>query len=593
MKKRAKLFAMALTAMALLSACGNSSTSSSSASSGDSEVKLEKTVDNEGTPIKGGTLKVAEVSDSPFKGLWYTTWSTEATDSDIGNWANESLFQTDPDYKINDKGAAGVKLDRKNKTATVTLKDNLNWSDGKPVTADDLIFSYEVIADKDYTGVRYDSDMMNVVGIGDYHDGKASSISGLEKVSDKVLKIHFKEMTPSMLYGFGGLPSEALPKHALESIPVKDMEKSDVVRKNPITYGAFKFKKVVPGESVEFEANKDYYKGAPKVDKVIVKIVPSSSILSALKNGEYDIVQQMPTSTYKTYKDYKNYDILGETSLYYGYIGFKLGKWDNQKGEVAYNKNAKMANKALRQAIGYAVDNDQVSNKLYNGLQQRANSLIVPNFNDLHMDKKDLPGFTYDPEKAKKLLDDAGYKDTDGDGLREDPDGKKLTINFAMPSGSSTTEALSEYYLQSFKAIGLDVRLLNGRLMDSNDFFDRVQKDDKDIDMYSSGWGVASDPNPTGLHGKFEQFNLTRYTDDKLNTILKNLSSEKAFDEKYQKEQYDAFQKYMNDIAVEIPQRYALDVTPVNKRVKHYSVDRMGHVTEYQEIELTADNPVK
>ena len=72
----------------------------------------------------------------------------------------------------------------------------MKWSDGKDVTADDVIFSYEVIGHKDYTGIRYDDNFTNIVGMEDYHDGKSPTISGIEKVNDKEVKITYKRSSP-------------------------------------------------------------------------------------------------------------------------------------------------------------------------------------------------------------------------------------------------------------------------------------------------------------------------------------------------------------------------------------------------------------
>ena len=91
---------------------------------------------------------------------------------------------------------------------------------------------------------------------------------------------------------------------------------------------------------------------------------------------------------------------------------------------MEYNPDSKMADKSLRQAMGYALDNNAVGERFYAGLRSNATSLIPPVFQSYHDDE--MKGFTQDLDKAKKLLDDAGYKDVDDDGLREDKDGNKL-----------------------------------------------------------------------------------------------------------------------------------------------------------------------
>ncbi|WP_238140276.1 ABC transporter substrate-binding protein, partial [Streptococcus suis] len=100
--------------------------------------------------------------------------------------------------------------------------------------------------------------------------------------------------------------------------------------------------------------------------------------------------------------------LLGSLEGIYNYIGFNLGKYDEASGKNVTNPDAKMNNVKLRQAMGYALDNAAIGEKLYNGLYHPTNSLIISFFGDVH--DADLAGYSYDPEKAKQLLDEAGYK---------------------------------------------------------------------------------------------------------------------------------------------------------------------------------------
>ena len=84
-------------------------------------------------------------------------------------------------------------------------------------------------------------------------------------------------------------------------------------------------------------------------------------------------------------------------------------------------------------------------------------------------------GYTLDLDKAKKLLDDAGYKDVDGDGIREDKEGKPLEIKFASMSGGETAQPLADYYVQQWKEIGLNVTYTTGRLIDFQAFYDKLK----------------------------------------------------------------------------------------------------------------------
>ena len=116
--------------------------------------------------------------------------------------------------------------------------------------------------DKDYTGVRYNNDFKNVVGMEEYHNGKTDSVSGLEKVDDYTVKIHFKEMSPSMQLVGGSVSVYIMPKHIFKDIPEAEWEQSDYVRgKKFVGLGQFKIDSIVAGESVTLVPNEHYYKG--------------------------------------------------------------------------------------------------------------------------------------------------------------------------------------------------------------------------------------------------------------------------------------------------------------------------------------------
>ena len=143
-----------------LAACGSNGGGTDSSGGGNSATETEDIssmpteVKNDEDAIEGGTLDVAVVMDTQFQGLFQTEFYQDNYDAQFMQPSNESLFLTDADFRIVDGGAANLELDEENNTATITLRDNLKWSDGEDVTADDVIFSYEVIGHKDYTGIR-------------------------------------------------------------------------------------------------------------------------------------------------------------------------------------------------------------------------------------------------------------------------------------------------------------------------------------------------------------------------------------------------------------------------------------------------------
>ncbi|MEG0749086.1 MAG: oligopeptide ABC transporter substrate-binding protein [Carnobacterium sp.] len=581
----------------ILAACGGTDTNTDksaaeiSKESGETKaIDFETVVENEGDVIDGGTLQVALVTDSPFQGIFSQELYEDNYDANLMEFALESLFSTDDNFMISNDGAATLDFDQDAKTATITLKDGVTWSDGEPVTAEDMLYSYEVIGNKDYTGIRYDSTFTNIVGMEEYHNGETETISGITVEDDQTIKVEYLTVSPTILQAGGGIWSSAMPKHQLKNVAIADLVSSPEIRETPLGFGPFKVENIVPGESVEYSANEHYYKGKPQLDNVIVEVVPASSIVASLESGKYDLALSMPTDTYDSYKDLAGYTLLGREELSYTYVGFKLGAWDSEKGEVIPDPDAKMANKSLRQAMAYALDNDAVGQKFYSGLRSGANSLIPPVFADVH--DADLEGYTYDTDKANKLLDDAGYKDVDGDDIREDPEGEKLTINFASMAGGEIAEPLAEYYMQSWQQIGLDVELTDGRLLEFNSFYDRVQADDKEIDIYQAAWGTGTDPTPSGLYGRTAEFNLARYATEEHDELLAAIESEDAWDLDYKVDAFHKWQEFISDEAPVIPTLFRNEILPVNNRVKNYDWT-YGSNFGWNTIGVTADAPLK
>ena len=591
MKKRNVMILFSATVALTLAACG-SKEQSSSTSSTSGTTKYASEVTHDGTPIKGGTLKYAIVSSSPFSGIFADELSSDTNDSSIGGLIDESMFDYDENRKLTNTGLASIEFDVENKTATVTLNSkDYKWSDGQPVTIDDYIFAYQAIGNKDYTGVRYDDDYKNVVGMEEYHDGKADSVSGLEKVDDYTVKIHFKEMSPSMQLAGGSVCAYIMPKHIFKDIPEAEWEKSDYVRGTKfVGLGQFKIESIVAGESVTLVPNEHYFRGVAKVDKVVMEVVSPDNIVSEMKAGNYDIAT-MPNSQYEAYKDLTNVTFLGSQASAYEYIGFHLGKYDKETGKNVTDPNAKMSDVNLRQAMAYALDIDAAGQNLYNGLQHSSNSIIIPFFKDVY--NKDQEGFSYNPEKAKQLLDEAGYKDVDGDGIRENKDGSKLTINFAARTRDEANESLVQQYLNWWKEIGLNVQLYTGRTIELNSFYDKVQADDPEIDVFSAGWSTGYDPNPSGLFGETAQFNFERYVDAEGTAIMNKISSTESFDSAKNVEFYKEWQKYVHDKAFIFPTLVGEELTAVNKRVKYFDVNLGSKKSALYQVELTSETGAK
>ncbi|MEC2322718.1 oligopeptide ABC transporter substrate-binding protein [Lederbergia lenta] len=545
---------------------------------------------NEGEAMEGGSFTFGLVSDTAFQGTLNFNFYSGDPDAQVLEWFDEGMLTWDENYVYTNDGAATYEASEDGKTFTFKIRDNVNWHDGEPVTAEDWLFAHEVIANKDYDGPRFDSTLRNVVGIEDYHEGKADTISGIEVVDEKTLKITYIEATPSLITG--GIWTYPLAKHIFGDMPVKDISSSPEVRENPIGFGPFKVESIVPGESVTYTKNEDYWRGAPKLDKVTLKVINPNVVVQSLKKGEVDTVDKFPVDQFPANAELSNVEYLGAIDRAYSYIGFKLGTWDKKAKEVKTDPNAKMADVNLRKAMWHAVDNNAVGDRFYHGLRWAATTLIPASHPEYHDESN--PGAPYDPEKAKQILEDAGYKDVDGDGIREDKEGNELVINFASMSGDEVAEPLAKYYIQAWEAVGLKVELLDGRLQEFNSFYEGVGEkgdDNPNIDIYAAAWGVGIDVDPSGLYGRDAIYNFTRWSSEENDRLLAEGISEAAFDPEKRKEIYKEWQQLMTDEVPVFPTLYRSVLVPVNNRVHNYAIGD-GTGMYKNEIEVTQEEPL-
>ncbi|HFI0175033.1 TPA: oligopeptide ABC transporter substrate-binding protein [Streptococcus suis] len=594
MKKTTKLFALAgitLLSASVLAACGSKSSSSSQSQ----ELSFPSEVKQDDSAVADAQLKYALVSATTSSGLLIDELTENTTDSTFGGMVDISMFGYDGDRKLDDSGLAKAEFDVEGKKITVSLTGkDYKWSDGEPFTINDYIFTIKSLASKDYTGVRFDDKFLNIEGMQEFVDGKASDISGIKKVDDYTVELTVKEMSPSMMYAGGDVPAYVQPEHIYKDIPVADWEKSEYSRTAKLVgMGPWKIKEIVNGESITYVPNEHFFKGTtPKTSSLKIDIVSPDTIVSEMKAGNYDIAE-MPADQLDSYKDASNLNIVGSLNSSYEYISFNFGKYDEAAGKNVMNENAKMNDVKLRQAIAYAIDTKTAGESLYNGLYHPANSLIISFFGDLH--DSELAGYTYDPEKAKKLLDEAGYKDVDGDGIREGKDGKEFKITFAARKRTEANEALVQQYIAWWKEVGLNVELYTGRTVEGNTFYDAIQANDPAIDMYAGGWSTGYDPNPTGLWGPIAAFNMSRFVSEENTKLLDAISSTDSFDEKTNLENYKAWQKYAYEQAFAIPTFESESIVALNKRVKNYDTN-YGSASEngiaLENIELSADKGV-
>lgn len=610
-KSSLKKIAMLLSMIFLLTACGGGGKTANSGGKDGKEEVAQSDFEKEHPAIYDSkedslsdedlakvTLKVAVVSDSNFTGIFNPFLYDRALDNDFMRYTMAGAFPIDEELKIitdSDKTPIKVTVDKDKKTVSYKINPKFKWNNGDQVTTEDILRTYEIVANNDYItatqSIRYTDDMNVIEGMKEYHDGKADKISGIEIIDDSNMVFHLTNINPGVLWG-GPFCGEFVNAKALKGVPMNKILEHDSIKKNPPSYGPYYMEKITPGESVTFKANPHYYLGEPKIKTIVMSILPTSQVVASAQAGDYDIYISTPTDTFEQLKDLKNATIISRPDLYLSYMGFKVGKWDSDKGEVVPDPNNKLNDKNLKKAMAMALDLDTIADKFYYGLRSRAKTIfptMIPGIHD-----PEQQGIPFDMEGAKKLLDESGYKDTNGDGIREGKDGKPLKFTLAMMDGSEIQEPLSQYYIQQWKELGLNVELLSGRLMDMNTFYDKVQADDPTIEIFAAANGLASDPNPNGVYGKTEQFNMGRYTSEKLQKALERCMSEEAMDDAKRAEIYKEVEGIIWDELPLVPMHTRSDIMVINNRIKHFDWSWSNKdFWDWGQLEVTAADTIK
>ena len=593
-----KVFSSAMALSVILAGCSTSNNSSSK-NAPKAKVEFKTEVDNGGSAVDGATLKYGILSSTPLTGMWNPIFSTQATDYEvIGNVVGDT-FSTDDERKVkqdNEDDPVKFHLDREKKEITFTVHKDLKWSDGSEVTAKDIVATYELMGNPKFKeNARYTNAFDLIEGMKDYHEGKADKISGITEKDNKTVVVKYTEIKPSVLFGEGWVSNVLNAKQVADAS--KDFTKfaEADLNKKPLSFGPYVIAKEVNGESVLAEANPHYYKKDDvKVKKIEFKVVSPAQASSVIKNGDVDLLGNVTSNVWDSSKDLKNGDFLSKPSYYLSYVGFRTGQWDKEKSENVEDPDSKLKDKNVRQAFELAVDRDQINEKIFKGLRfTPTGSGMYPAATGKLQNEK-ATAVKKDVEKAKKLLDEAGYKDVDGDGLREDNKGNKLVFNFAFQGGNNYDQALADTFIKSWKEVGLDVKLLDNKLMGKKEWDQRVLGDDPQIDLFLGAGHHGSDPSRQELFGRQSQFNYFRYTSDKIDEAFKEQRSDEMFDDNKLKEAYNKFDDLIADELPFFGLSWDTEITYVNKRVKHFNVEDFtkGRLS-VENLELTKEAPEK
>lgn len=410
--------------------------------------------------------------------------------------------------------------------------------------------------------------VVNIDGAQAYHDGKAKEITGIKVVDDYNIQITFDKARVNNLENLWTYP---MNRTEFNGMAVKDMMSSAQVRTKPVGLGPFKVVKVVPGESVEMERFDDYFAGKPHIEKVNLKVIDPSLTVGELKNDTLDMTSFHP-SIIDQVSALDNVNAVKYPGVSYYYVGFKLGNWDGKKNVA---DEPKYQDLKLREAMYYAINREEWVKAFFFGVGKPVNRPIPTN-HWIAADNKDLEQFNYDPEKAKQLLDEAGYKDVDGDGFREDPKGKKFVVNFSHYATSNPTfETRAKALTQYWEAVGLKSKLT---MTDANLYYDMLEKSDKSMEVFFGGWSTGSDPDPTPLWSSKALWNYPRWVNADSDKLLDQAidMSVVGTDLDKRKDLYVQWQKLFMKELPALPIAELEETMAVNKRIQGVTFDVSG-----------------
>ncbi|MBU9710648.1 oligopeptide ABC transporter substrate-binding protein [Evansella tamaricis] len=563
------LLAMLLSISLLVVACGGEDEEPTDTDTDSSETDVDDTEETtEGDVPQGGTVTYGFTQ--PFAGVFDWAHYGGQDDSLVLGLMHDTLFSTAEDL-MTVPHAADFEISEDGLTVTISIQEGILWHDGNELTAEDMVYTWQVIAHPDYTGDRW-SNVEMIVGASDvrsleeYDPLPVHELEGVNVVDSHTIELQVNDPAPNTI---SNLWTNPMPSNHYEGIAVADLEDSEEVRRNPVGFGPFKVTNIVPGEMVEMERFDDYWQGPANLDGVVYRVVDGAMGAELVQQGEVDILEIQPGQAVQL-EGNEAVQVLDYERLSYSYIGFKLGHWN---GEEIVMDNPKFEDVRVRQAFAYAIDREGIINAFSDGYGVVINapeSVISWAYPDEStLTQYDTADRDADVAKANELLDEAGYSERDADGWRLDPDGNPFTVNFMAMSGSDISEPRATYIVQNLQDVGVNAKLQDGQLFEMNLFYDLVEEDHPDIDLFMGAWGLSADPDPTGLWRKSDAWNFPRWYSETSEELIREGLSLDALDPEYRTQVYQEWHQHVNEELPMIPLFSPIGVYAVNANVQN------------------------
>ncbi len=457
-------------------------------------------------PSYGGRIVIGTIGDvSTFLPIL----ATDSASHQVSGLIYNGLVKYDGNLNLVGDLAENWEILDGGKKIRFHLRKNVKWQDGEPFTADDVLWTYKIMVDPK-TPTAYAGDFLMVKEV--------------RKIDDYTVDVIYKEPFSPALSSWG---LSILPSHILKRC--KDITKSSLILK-PVGTGPYRLKKWTPGLSTELTYNPDYFMGRPYIDRVIFRVIPDpTTMFMELHLGNVDWMGLTPlqfareTNTPWFERNFKKYKYL---SFSYTYLGYNL-------------RNPLFKDRRVRQAISYAINKREIIDGALLGLGVVATGPYKPGTYYYNPHVKRYP---YNPQLAKKLLAECGWKDTDGDGIL-DKNGRPFEFTILTNQGNIVRRKTAEIIQYRLSQIGIKVSI---RIVEWASFIKEFI-DKRRFDAVILGWTIGEDPDlfdvwhssKTGPH----QLNFMDYKNPEVDRLLEE--GRRVFDRVKRKEIYDRFQEIL------------------------------------------------
>ena len=491
-------------------------------SSGPDNNSGAKNVSHESGPAYGDIIVEGSIGDASNL---IPILSTDSTSHGISGMVFNGLIKYDKDTNVVGDLAESWDISEDGLVITFHLRKGVTWHDGEPFTADDVLYTYQVTVDPK-TPTAYAGDFLKV--------------KKAEIVDRYTFRVTYDQPFATALTSWG---SAILPKHLLEG---KDITKSPLTR-HPVGTGPYIFKEWITGQKIVLESNHDYFEGRPYIDGYIMRIIPDmATMFLELRAKGIDEMNLTPLQhTRQTENDLfrENFNKYRYLSFGYTYLGYNLEK-------------PLFQDRRVRQAITHAINKEEIIDGVLLGLGKVATGPFKPGTWPYN---PDIKRYTYDPEKAKELLRQAGWTDTDGDGIL-DRGGMPFSFEIITNQGNEMRAKCAEIIQRRLSTIGIEVKI---RIIEWAAFINEfINK--KDFEATILGWTITLDPDPYDVwHSsktKPGELNFISFKNSEIDELLEK--GRGTFDQAERKECYYRMQEI---IAEEQPYTflYVPDALPI------------------------------